>query len=164
MIAAAAVADGTTLTLPSDEEILIERSFAAPAELVFRALTEPALVKRWWAPASRGSIKSVDIDCRVGGKWRYVMHANNGFEVGFSGVYLELERPHRIVNTEIFDPFPDTPSTVTITLVEKSGRTTMQSRVRYPSRAVRDQVIASGMEGGMRESMVQLSTVVASLS
>lgn len=155
--------DGTTLELPRDDEILITRSFDAPARLVWQAITKPELVKRWWAPATRGSIVSVDIDCRVGGAWRFVMKANGGDEVGFSGTYLEVQEPTRLVNTEIFDPFPESAAHVTVVLTEVGGKTTMTSRSRYPSAFVRDQVIASGMEGGMRESMVQLSAVVASL-
>ena len=158
------VDDGTTLALPSDNEILITRSFAAPARMVWAAITKPEYVKRWWAPRSRGAIVSVDIDCRVGGRWRFVMTANNGMEVGFSGTYLEIEAPHRMVNTEVFDPFPDAPANVTISLTESGGKTTLTNRTRYPSKAVRDQVIATGMEGGMRESMRQLTDVVASLT
>ncbi len=159
-----AAADGTTLSLPADDEILITRSFQAPARLVFRAVTEPALVKQWWAPKSRGSIVSVDIDCRVGGSWRYVMKTNDGDEVGFSGKFLEIEAPVRLVNTEIFDPFPESAAVVTVLLEEKNGTTTLSTRSKYPSSFVRDQVIASGMEGGMRESLRQLTDVVRSLA
>jgi len=156
--------DGTTLELPSDTDILITRAFAAPAARVFDALTKPELVRRWWAPQSHGAIVSVEIDCRVGGKWRYVMKTRTGMEVGFSGSFLEIVRPTRLVNTEAFDPFPDAVATVTVTLTERAGMTTMTSHSRYPSRAVRDQVIESGMEHGMRESMVQLTGVVDSLA
>ena len=156
--------DGTALELPSDTEMLITRAFAAPARLVFEALTKPEHVRRWWAPRSRGAIVSVEIDCRVGGKWRYVMKTLRGMEVGFSGTYLELERPTKIVNTEAFDPFPNAVATVTVALTERGNTTTMTSLSRYPSKAVRDQVIESGMEPGMRESMVQLTEVLATLT
>lgn len=95
--------------------------------------------------------------------WRYLMRASNGFEAGFSGKYLEIEAPHRVVQTEIFDPFPDAVSVVTVLLTESGGKTTLTSRSRYPSQEVRDQVIASGMEDGMRESFRQLTDVVASI-
>lgn len=155
--------DGTTLELPADREILITRTFDAPARLVFVALTRPEHVRRWWAPKSRGEMVSCEIDFRVGGKWRYVMRAR-GFEIGFSGTFLEIEAPTRVVQTEIFDPFPDAPSTVTVLLAERDGKTTLTCRSVYPSKEVRDQVIASGMEGGMRESYLQLTAVVASLA
>lgn len=156
--------DGTTLELPSDREILITRSFAAPARLVFEAVSKPEHVKRWWAPRSRGVMVECDIDLRVGGKYRYMMRANQGgMEVGFSGKFLELDAPHRMVLTEVFDPFPDSPAMVTITLTESAGTTKLTNLSRYPSKEVRDMVIASGMEGGMRESMLQLTEVVTSL-
>jgi len=155
--------DGTTLTLPSNEEILITRAFDAPAHMVFAALTKPEHIRRWWAPASRGEMLQCDVDFRVGGAWRFVMRANAGFEVGFSGTFLEITAPTRVVQTEIFDPFPDAPSVVTLELVEANGVTTLTSRIRYPSQAVRDQVIATGMEHGMRESYQQLTSVVQQL-
>lgn len=155
--------DGTTLELPGDNEIVITRSFAAPARLVFEALTTPELVRRWWAPRSRGEMTACEIDLRVGGSWRFAMRSARGVEVGFSGKYFEIDAPVRMVQSEIFDPFPDFPAMVTVTLTELAGRTTMTSRSVYPSQQVRDMVIASGMEGGMRESMVQLTEVVASL-
>jgi uncharacterized protein YndB with AHSA1/START domain len=156
--------DGTVMSLPSDEEILITRAFAAPARIVFAVLTKPEHIRRWWAPASRGKMTQCDVDFRIGGAWRFVMRTNGGLEVGFSGRYLEIEAPTRVVQTEIFDPFPDAPSTVTLTLVEQAGVTTMTSRIRYPSRAIRDQVIATGMEDGMRESYQQLSAAVGELA
>ena len=155
--------DGTVMALHGDDEVVITRTFAAPAALVFEALTTPELVRRWWAPRSRGTIVSVEIDRRVGGAWRYVMRTHDGHEVGFSGRFLEIDAPTRIVNTKVFDPFPDLPATVTVTLSERDGRTTMTSRSRYPSKEVRDMVVATGMEGGMRESMAQLDAVVTSL-
>ncbi|MBL8717691.1 MAG: SRPBCC family protein [Myxococcales bacterium] len=156
--------DGTQLELPTDREILITRSFAAPARIVFEAITRPEHVRRWWAPRSRGEMLVCEVDFRVGGGWRYVMRTNSGMEVGFSGKFLEIEAPLRVVQTEIFDPFPDAASVVTVTLREAAGRTTLESRILYPSREVRDQVIATGMEHGMRESYRQLTEVVDALA
>jgi uncharacterized protein YndB with AHSA1/START domain len=155
--------DGTTLELPSDREILITRSFAAPARIVFEAITKPEHVRRWWAPRSRGEMLLCEIDFRVGGSWRYVMRATQGFEVGFSGKFLEIEAPYRLVQTEIFDPFPDAASVVTVVLTESGGKTILTSRSLYPSQEIRDQVIATGMEDGMRESYRQLTEVVTAL-
>ena len=79
-----AVSSGTaTVTLPTDEQILITREFDAPKHLVYKALTTPELVKRWWN-AKRGEVTIAEIDLRVGGKWRYVMVADGGFESGSS--------------------------------------------------------------------------------
>ncbi|TMM12340.1 MAG: ATP-binding cassette domain-containing protein [Actinobacteria bacterium] len=83
------------LSLPTDEEILVTREFAAPRHLVFEAWTTPELVERWWH-ANRGRVTLVEIDLRVGGKWRYVMVADDGMEVGFHGEYLEIVPGERL--------------------------------------------------------------------
>lgn len=155
--------DGTHVELVGDADIVITRSFNAKASIVFDALHKPENVKRWWSPKSRGTMTLCEIDLKVGGTWRFQMKTVRGDVVGFHGTYLEIDAPRRIVNTEIFDPFPDAPSTVTVTLVEKDGKITMSQRVAYPSKEVRDMVLATGMEDGMRESLRQLSDVVASL-
>lgn len=160
---ARSAADGTTLELPADREILITRTFNAPMPLVFDALNNAEHVRRWWSPASRGKMTVCDVDFRVGGGYRFVMVTNSGFEVGFSGKYLEINAPTHVVQTEVFDPFPDAVNRMTVTLSEKAGKTTMVQRSVYPSRAVRDQVISTGMEDGMRESLRQLTDVIASL-
>jgi uncharacterized protein YndB with AHSA1/START domain len=158
------VHDGTTLELRGDRDIVITRAFNAPRALVWRALTSADLVKQWWAPASRGQMTLCEIDFRVGGRWRHVMRTREGhFEVGFSGEYLVIEPMLRIVNTEVFDPFPDAAATVVVELSERAGAVVMTSTSTYPTSAIRDQVIATGMEGGMRESMQQLTAVVAAL-
>src|SRR6266480_7817773 len=94
------------LTLPTDEQILITREFDAPKHLVYEAFTTPELVKRWWH-ANRGKVTVVEIDLRVGGKWRYVMVTDDGFEVGFHGEYLEIVPDDRIVSTEIYEGLPE---------------------------------------------------------
>ena len=94
----------------------------------------------------------------------FAMRASNGMTVEFYGTYREIDAPTRIVQTEIFAMFPDVVSVVTLTLTEKEGRTTLQSRSVYPYKDVRDQVIASGMEGGMRESYRQLTEVIGGLA
>jgi uncharacterized protein YndB with AHSA1/START domain len=156
--------DGTTMEVVGEAEIRISRTFDAPARIVFEALHRPENVRRWWAPRSRGEMTLCEIDLRKGGGWRFQMKTVRGDLVGFHGTYLEIDAPHRVVSTEVFDPFPDAGSTVTLTLVEKDGRTTMTQRCVYPSREVRDLVISTGMEDGMRESLRQLHEVVTGLS
>ena len=143
--------DGTTLELPSDREILITRTFDASAKVVFEAVTRPEHVRRWWAPKSRGEMTACSIDLRVGGEWRFAMRASNGMTVEFYGTYREIDAPTRIVQTEIFAMFPDVVSVVTLTLTEKEGRTTLQSRSVYPYKDVRDQVIAKIGRASCRE-------------
>jgi uncharacterized protein YndB with AHSA1/START domain len=146
-------------TLPSDTEILITREFDAPAELVFDAWTTPELVKRWWA-GDRGVVTEAQIDLRVGGRWRWVMTANGGFEVAFSGEYREIDRPHRLVRTEVFELFPDAAAVSTLTFEESNGVTTLKILALYPSQEHRDAAIASGMEGGLQTSLNELEELV----
>src|SRR5215203_1247589 len=95
-----------TVELPTDEQILITREFDAPKEVVFKAFTTPELVRRWWH-AERGEMTVAEIDLRVGGRWRYVMIADGGVEVGFHGEYREIVPNERLVSTEVFELVPD---------------------------------------------------------
>ena len=151
------------VTLPGDTQILITREFDAPKHLVYRAWTTPELIKRWWA-GERGDVKSVDVDLRVGGTWRYVMVANGGFEVGFHGEYREIVPNERIVATEVFEGMPDASALTTLTLTEKDGRTSLELLVEHTSQEDRDAHINSGMEGGMQEAYDQLEKIAAGLA
>lgn len=94
-----------TVTLPTDTQILITRDFAAPKHLVFKAYTTPELISRWWT-AKRGAMKVCEVDLRVGGKWRYVMEAEGGFEVAFNGEYREIVPDERLVSSVVFECAP----------------------------------------------------------
>jgi uncharacterized protein YndB with AHSA1/START domain len=152
-----------TVALPTDEQILITREFEAPARLLWRALTEPELVKRWWS-GERGVVTLAEIDLRVGGTWRYVIGATEQHpEVGFHGEYLELAPEERIVSTEVYEGYPDAAATNTMTLVESGGRTTLTTLVQHTSKEHRDMHVNSGMEAGMQESFDALERVAVSL-
>ncbi len=151
-----------TVTLPTDEQILITREFAAPRHLVYKAWTTPELVERWWS-GRRGKVTSVEIDLRVGGAWRFVMVANEGFEVAFHGEYREIVPNERLVSTEVYEGFPDGEALNTLTLTEVDGRTTMTVLVQHSSKEHRDGHIDSGMEVGMQEAMDLLEQVAISL-
>jgi|Tabmets5t2r1_1033131.scaffolds.fasta_scaffold25861_2 uncharacterized protein YndB with AHSA1/START domain len=157
------------VTLPADDQILITREFDAPKHLIFKAVTTPELVKRWWH-ANRGEVQIAEIDLRPGGKWRYVSVTPDGTEVGFHGEYLEIVPNERLVSTEIYEGVPqpeDGPEegTVnTITLAEREdGRTTLTVLVQAPSKEVRDAIIDSGMEAGMQDAYDLLEQVAISL-
>lgn len=151
-----------TVTLPADTQILITRQFDAPRRLVYRALTEPELVRRWWS-GERGEVVSVEADLRPGGRWRYAMTANAGFEVAFHGEFLEIVPDERIVRTEIFEGMPDAVATSTTTLAEADGRTTLAILVQHTSKENRDVHLSSGMEEGLQESLTKLGQVADSL-
>lgn len=160
----AMVTSGTAkVTLPADDQILIEREFAAPAHLVWRAVTEPDLVRRWWH-AGRGEMTQCEIDLRVGGTWRYAMRPEGGEEFAFYGEFLEIVSGERIVQTETFAPFPDDASTNTMTLTERGGVTTLRTLVRHQTAEARDMHVNSGMESGMQDAFDRLEQVAASLS
>ena len=160
------VSSGTaTVTLPTDEQILITREFDAPKELVWKAWTTPELVKRWWH-ANRGEMTVAEIDLRVGGTWRSVSVTPDGIEVAFHGEYREVVPNERLVSTEAFEgvPDPDANATVnTATFTEEDGRTTLTILVEAPSKEIRDAIIDSGMEAGMQDALDLLEQVAISL-
>ena len=165
-----APAERTSLRLHGDRDIVIARTFDAPARLVFDAWTKPELVRRWWAPRMIGdSIVSCEADVRAGGHYRYVLRSAMGDEYAFSGRYSEVTPHTRVVYTQLFEPTAsgaaagDAPLLVTVTFVEREGKTELVSRSLCPSTEVRNMILASGMEQGMRETMDQLEEVVASL-
>ena len=156
------------LTFPSDTQINISREFAAPKHLVYKAITTPEIVKRWWN-AKRGEVTVAEIDLRVGGKWRYVMVAptpEGDMEVAFHGEYREIVPNERIVSTEAFEgvPDPDDNATVnTMTLTETDGRTTINVLVDCPSPEVRNAIVESGMEAGLQDAYDLLEEVAISI-
>jgi uncharacterized protein YndB with AHSA1/START domain len=150
------------VTLPTDEQILITREFDAPRHLVYKAWTTPELVKRWWS-GGHGEVTIAEIDLRVGGMWRYVMIANEGFEVGFHGEYREIVPDERIVSTEVYEGMPEGEALNTLTFTEQDGRTTLSVLVQHSCKEHRDAHINSGMEAGMQKAMDLLEEVAVSL-
>jgi uncharacterized protein YndB with AHSA1/START domain len=157
-----------TLTLPTDEQILVTREFDAPRHLVYRAWTTPELVERWWH-ANRGEVTIVEIDLRVGGRWRYVMVADDGTEVGFHGEYLDVVPNERIVSSEVYEGLPEgipeeEGATVnTVTFAEVDGRTTVTFLIQAKTKAARDAIIESGMEAGLQDALSLLEESASSL-
>jgi uncharacterized protein YndB with AHSA1/START domain len=159
----AVTSSGTAVvTLPTDTQILITREFDAPRHLVYKAYTTPELIKRWWS-GDRGEVTIAEVDLRVGGRWRYVLIANGGFEVAFHGEYREIVPNERIITTEVYEGMPDGEAVDTLTLTEHDGRTTFTMLVQHENQEHRDAHINSGMEGGMQEAMDHLEKVAISL-
>ena len=151
-----------TVTLPTDERILITREFDAPRHLVWKAWTTPELVGRWWS-GNRGETTVAEIDLRVGGTWRYVMVTDDGFEAAFRGEYREIVPNERIVATEVYEGMPEAEALNTVTFAEADGRTTLTMLVEHASKEARDAHISSGMEIGMQEGMDLLEQAAVSL-
>jgi uncharacterized protein YndB with AHSA1/START domain len=148
------------VTMPSDTEIRIRREFVAPKQLVYKAWTTPALIKRWWS-AKQGTVTSADVDLRVSGTWRWVMMTDRGFEVAFHGVYREIVTDERLVYTEIFEGMPGAAALTTMTFAESNGRTTLTSLVEHATKNDRDAHVNSGMEAGTQDAMDLLEQVVS---
>ncbi|MGC7363834.1 SRPBCC family protein [Mycobacteroides abscessus] len=155
-----------TVVLPSDTTILITRSFDAPAALIFRALTQPELVTRWWG-FEDAQWEVCEIDLRVGGTWRYVVRqpceSEPDREVAFHGEYRELDPPHRLVSTEVFEGVPEGEAVVSTTLDEVDGVTTMRVLVQHTCKEHRDGHVESGMEVGMQVSYNRIEDLLRDL-
>ena len=154
------------VTLPNDTDIVVTREFNAPADVVWRVFTEPDLIARWWA-GQRGKVTSVEIDARPGGTYRYVMQANEGFEVAFHGEFREVVPVERLVHTEVFKGMPEAeaaPALDTYTFTEHEGVTTLEVVSRVPSKEVRDAILESGMECGMQEGYDLVEEIAVELA
>ena len=149
------------LTASGDREIVMTRVFDAPRNLVFDAYTKPELLKRWLGVFGGWSMPVCEVDLRVGGKYRWVWRNTDGREMGVRGVYREVVRPERLVNTEKFDdPWYPGESLITTTLAEQGGRTTFTSTILYESQEARDAVLKSPMERGVAASYNKLAELL----
>jgi uncharacterized protein YndB with AHSA1/START domain len=145
----------------SDRELVVTRTFDAPARLVFEAWTSPELIKRWWAPKSSGlSLLSCEADVRVEGKYRFEFgHEGSKPMMAFFGKYIEVVPHARLVWT---NEESDDGAVSTLTLEEQDGKTLLVMRELYPSQEALDRAV-DGMEGGMPETFAQLDELLVTL-
>jgi uncharacterized protein YndB with AHSA1/START domain len=122
---------------PSELEILTTREFDAPIGLVFDVLTKSEHVRHWYAPFE-DRMTVCEIDLRVGGKYHLVFVTPDGTECSFRGTYLEIERPSRLVDTWLFDGWPDAEAVETVELQETDGVTTARMNLAFRDQAGRD--------------------------
>lgn len=155
-------------SLPSDTEVLVTRSFDAPANLVWRAYVEPDLMRRWCGSTPGWSMPVCEMDMRVGGEYRWRWRSEeNGMEFGFNGEVLEVVPYERIVHTQVFDPgnmgiaMGGEPSIITVTFDEADGITAVATTIKYASKADRDEALATGMTEGMEMNYKRLDEVLA---
>ena len=155
----------TTVERHSDRLLVVSRTFNGPARIVFDAVTKPELLKRWWAPKSRGVVLfDCEADIRAGGSYRYVFGRDASNPMVFSGIYTEVTPYSRIVCTQVFEQMRQAgEAIITVTLDERDGKTQLVSHQLYPSKEALDGAIASGMESGMRESYEQLEQMVTDI-
>ena len=148
----------TTVERTSERELVVTRTFNAPARIVFEAWTKPELFKRWWVPKSIGvSLLSCELDVRTGGKYRLVF-ANDPTPMEFFGRYIEVTPPSRIVWTN--DEGDEGGPVTTVTFEEKAGQTLLVMHDLYPSKEALD---ASGSTDAMPEALDQLDELLVTL-
>ena len=93
------------VTLPSDREVRVTRTFNAPRTLVWDAHTKPELVKKWMLGPPGWTMPVCEMDVRVGGKYRWRWRSDeDGKEFGFHGTFIEVKAPSRIAHDEYYDP------------------------------------------------------------
>jgi uncharacterized protein YndB with AHSA1/START domain len=147
-----------------DREILFSRTFNAPRNLVFDAMTKPELIKRWLGVFGGWTMAECQVDLRVGGKYRYVWHGPDNARMAMGGVFREIVPNERWVQTEKFDdPWYAGEAVGTATLVERGGKTFYSAVQVYTSKEVRDGVLKSPMESGVAKSYNALDEILATL-
>jgi uncharacterized protein YndB with AHSA1/START domain len=147
-----------------DREIVITRVFDAPRHVVYSAMTQPELLKRWLLGPPGWSMVTCEVDLSVGGKFRYVWRTADGMEMAMSGVYREIVPNERVVNTQRFDFGCESQSGEQVgrdVLVEEEGRTTLICTLLYPSKDARDATLASGMSKGVAASYDRLAELLS---
>jgi uncharacterized protein YndB with AHSA1/START domain len=153
----------TTVERQSERELVVTRTFNAPARIVFEAWTRPELLQRWWAPKSFGiSFLSCEADVRTGGTYRFVFaHSASEQPMAFFGKYLEVTPPSRLVWTN--DEGGEGGAVTTVTFEERDGHTRVVMHDLYASKAALDEAIASGSTSGCPESFRQLDELLVAL-
>jgi uncharacterized protein YndB with AHSA1/START domain len=152
--------NSTSVERRSERELVVSRTFNAPARLVFEAWTKPELLKRWWVPKSFGmSFVACELDVRVGGGYRFEFGHEASKPMAFFGRYLEVTPPSRLVWT---NDESDDGSVTTVTFEDRGGTTLVVMHELYPSKEALDATLA-GMEGGMPETFAQLDELLVTL-
>lgn len=161
------------VSLPSDTEVRVTRGFKAPRALVWRAHTEPSLLRRWMSGMPGWSMPVCEMDVRPGGKYRWGWRSDaDGSGFGFFGEFKEVDAPAAMAQEEYFDPgnvsgdvtgdMPvNSPSINRTTFTEKNGITTVVVLIDYGSQEARDAAVSTGMTDGMEMSYGTLDTLLA---
>jgi uncharacterized protein YndB with AHSA1/START domain len=153
-----------TIATPGDRQIVITRSFDAPRDLVFLCYSKPNLLSRWYGMPD-WTMPVCEIDFRVGGKWRFVQRALNGFEMGSQGLYTAIAAPERIEQTEMYDDnWTQGGTTNSVAFTEQDGVTTSVTTVTFTSPEARAAAAASPMAEGMEIGFKRLDAALAELA
>ena len=152
----------TTVQKKSEREVVVTRTFDAPARLVFEAWSKPELFKKWWVPRSIGmTLRSCELDVRTGGKYCLVFGDDPANPMAFFGKYLEVVPNKRIVWTN--EESGDAGSVTTVTFEERDGKTLLVMSELYPTKEALD-AAGTGAQEAMNETFGQLDELLAELS
>ena len=141
------------------KQLVIERTLKASPERVFDAFTDPDQLTKWWWP-NGFTCPAAEVDLRVGGKYHMVFVTPDGIECSFRGTYLELDRPSRIVDTWLFEGWPDAEAVETMQLHETDGVTTLTMRLAFRDKAGRDHMTRFD---GQQDSFDAMEDILRSL-
>jgi uncharacterized protein YndB with AHSA1/START domain len=148
----------TTVERKSERELVVTRTFNGPPRIVFEAWTRPELFRRWWVPKSLGmSLRSCEMDVRVGGKYRLEFEPDG---VAFFGTYLDVTPNSRLAWTNE-EGGEDGPVT-TVTFEEKGGKTLLVMHELYSSKEALD-AAGTGAADAMVETFAQLDELLLTL-
>lgn len=152
-----------SVTTQGDREIVMSRLFTAPPQLLFEAHTVPALMRRWFTGPDGWTLAVCEVDLRPGGDYRHVWRNADGREMGMGGTYREVDAPHRLVASELFDEDwtgGETLNTQTFAAVG-DGHCLVTTTTRYSSAEARDRALQSNMEAGVAASYARLDALLA---
>jgi len=152
----------TTVQKKSEREVVVTRTFDAPARLVFEAWSKPELFEKWWVPSSMGmTLRSCEMDVRTGGKYRLVFGDDPANSTAFFGKYLEVVANKRIVWTN--EEGGGEGSVTTVTFEEREGKTLLVMSELYPTKEALD-AAGTGAQEVLNETFGQLDALLAELS
>ena len=152
----------TTVERKSERELVVTRTFDAPARIVFEAWTKPEVFKQWWVPKSLGMVlRSCEMDVRVGGRYRLVFAGDGSKPDEFFGRYIEVTPYSRLAWTN--DEGGDGGPVTTVTFEEKDGTTLLVMHELYPSKEALD-AAGTGAADAMGETFEQLDELLATLA
>lgn len=143
-------------------EIRMERIFHASREKIWAAYTDASLIPKWWGPRALTTIVE-SMEVKPSGTWRFIHRDHAGKEYAFNGEFLEIDPPSRIMQTFIYEGYPDNVMVETVVLEEISDTETKAVSIsEFPSIEALEGMVSSGMEQGARESWERLAELVES--
>lgn len=149
------------ISMPSETELVMEREFDAPRELVFEAHLDAQAIPQWWGPRGYAT-EVVELDARPGGKWRFVQRTAEGQTIAFFGEYRVISPPDKFVNTFGFDGMPGDPGEEEYNFIDLgNGRTLLRTYSKFKSKEELQAVLESGMEHGANETYDRLEEFLA---